>query len=82
MARPVVASKIGGIPEMIIDGVNGFLTAPENHEALAEAICKLLGDPELRYQFGSAGKRISDEKFSQNAHIKKIMDIYEGLGIE
>ena len=44
---PVVATRVGGLPEMIQDGFNGLLVEPRNEEQLADAILKVLGDPEL-----------------------------------
>jgi glycosyltransferase involved in cell wall biosynthesis len=51
---PVVASAVGGIPEIIEDGVTGLLVPPENPKALAEAIQKLIADPTLREKLASA----------------------------
>jgi glycosyltransferase involved in cell wall biosynthesis len=60
---PVIASRVGGLPEVVEDGVCGFLYEKENHEALSDAIQKLIYDPELRQRMGRNGRRISEEKF-------------------
>src|SRR5262249_5287519 len=54
LARPVVASAVGGIPEMLEDGKSGLLVAPENAPALADALVSLLRDPARRARLGSA----------------------------
>ena len=60
---PVVASRVGGIPEMIEDGGNGFLTAPKDSRALAEKIGILIENPELRSAFGKAGRERVGREF-------------------
>ena len=54
---PVVATRVGGIPEVVVDGVTGILVEPRNPEQLAEAILKLIEDPELRLRMGQEGRR-------------------------
>ena len=56
-ARPVVASSVGGPAELIVDGENGFLVPPGDAEALADAIGRLLEDPERRRRMGEAGRK-------------------------
>jgi glycosyltransferase involved in cell wall biosynthesis len=54
--KPVVASKVGGIPEIVHDGETGFLVPPEDPDALAEAMVKLLSDPVCRKRMGEKCK--------------------------
>lgn len=56
-ARPVVASRIGGIPDMIEDGCEGVLVDPDNIQALADALDRLVADPALRARMGENGRR-------------------------
>lgn len=56
LARPVVASAVGGIPEMIVEGQTGLLVPPGDIDALAAALGRLLADPESRDRFGRAGR--------------------------
>ena len=53
--RPVLASRVGGLAETVVDGETGLLVAPEDPEALAEAITRLQGDVALRERLGAAG---------------------------
>jgi L-malate glycosyltransferase len=52
---PVVASRVGGLPEVVEDGVSGYLRAPEDVDGMANAALALLTDPELHQQFAKAG---------------------------
>lgn len=73
---PVVASRIGGIPEIIKDGENGLLVEPRDEKKLAEAIIRLLGDPALVEKFRRRGRETFDN-FSQNSMIPRVEAIYE-----
>jgi glycosyltransferase involved in cell wall biosynthesis len=54
-ARPIVATRTGGIPEVVEDGENGLLVPPRDRQALADALVRLLSDPALRDRLGAAG---------------------------
>ncbi|MBI2910192.1 MAG: glycosyltransferase family 4 protein [Chloroflexi bacterium] len=56
---PIVASNVSAIPELVIDGENGFLVPPADPDALAAAITKLIEEPRLRREMGEAGYRIA-----------------------
>lgn len=60
---PVIASRIGGLPELIEDGINGYLFDPSSELELAEHILKLAADPELRSRMGVEGRKYALEKF-------------------
>ena len=61
--RPVVATRITGVPELVEDGVSGFLVAPGNVEQLAAALGRLAASPALRESFGRAGRLKVEEGF-------------------
>jgi glycosyltransferase involved in cell wall biosynthesis len=63
-SRAIVATRTGGIPEVVQDGVTGFLVAPRDHTAMAQAIVKLLKDDALRRQMGEAGLKRVSERFT------------------
>jgi len=75
--RPVVASAVGGIPEVITDGVDGLLVPPADPAALAAAIGSLLADPSLSERIGEAGYRTVAERFSIDAQVKRTEVVYD-----
>ena len=67
--KPVVASNHGGLKEIVVNNITGFLIEPHNNKDLAEAILKLAKDPELRQKYGEAGYKRAREKFSLENYI-------------
>ena len=78
-AKPVVAARVGGIPGTVLDGVTGFLFPAENVPALADAVVKLLEDPEKRRAMGAAGRRRVESHFSEAAMVAATVSLYETL---
>ena len=78
-ARPVVASRIGGIPEMVEDGSTGFLVEPGNRIELADRLAKLIDDPALRERMGKAGRAAVETKFTLDSCIRTLLEVYRGL---
>jgi glycosyltransferase involved in cell wall biosynthesis len=76
MRKPVISTNVGGIPEVVLDGVTGSLVAPGNPEDLARAIMKLLTDPELGESLGREGRGRVEEHFTLQAHVQRIQEIY------
>ena len=74
--KPVVATTVGGLPEMVEHGRTGFLVPPRNPGALAKAIVRLLKDKQLRQQFGSNGRRKIDAECSPEIIAKKTVGVY------
>ncbi len=77
LSRPVVASNVGGIPEMIEDGVTGLLVPPRDPDALAAAILRLLRDHRLADMLGRAGHDLAYRRFCLEQMIASIEDIYD-----
>lgn len=75
--RPVVASAVGGIPEVLTDGVDGLLVPPADPAALAEACVRLASSAELRRQLGEAGRATVEARFSLDAMVRRIEDVYD-----
>ncbi|MBP7764786.1 MAG: glycosyltransferase family 4 protein [Syntrophaceae bacterium] len=76
---PCIGSKVGGIPDIIRDGENGFLVKPAEPEQLAEKISLLLQDKDLRERIGREGRRFVEENYSWNAKAGELMGIYGRL---
>ena len=79
MSKPVIASNLGGIPELIEDKVNGLLVAPGNSYELAAAVEKLVSDRSMREKMGRRGREIYEEKFTVAKMIQNIASLYDGL---
>jgi glycosyltransferase involved in cell wall biosynthesis len=76
---PVVASGVGGIPELIEDGVTGFIVPPRNPQALADVLKKLLGDQNLRRMVVSAAREKALREFSLENMLTKTHRLYEDI---
>jgi glycosyltransferase involved in cell wall biosynthesis len=75
--RPVVASAVGGIPEVVTDGESGLLVPPADPVGLADALVRVARSPVLREQLGEAGYRAVVERFSIGAQVRRIQEIYD-----
>jgi glycosyltransferase involved in cell wall biosynthesis len=76
---PVVASNVGGIPEVVQNDKNGILVEPNNPIKLANAIEFLLDNEKLRRRFGKEGRRWVVKNFSSQIVAKKLCKVYDGL---
>jgi len=76
---PTIASNIGGLPEMIIDGQNGFLIEPGNVEQLANKMTALLTNDKLNEDMGKKAKALSFLRPNPQTHVKQLINIYSEL---
>ena len=74
---PVVATRVGGVPELVEDGVTGFLVPPKNPQALAKVLQRLLDDPELRRRMGQAGREKALREFTLDRMLRETEKVYE-----
>jgi glycosyltransferase involved in cell wall biosynthesis len=74
---PVIASNVGGIPEIIKDGETGMLVPPNNPRGLAEAIMKMATDVELRKRMGTAARKRAAELFAWSDNLRAMMSLYD-----
>jgi len=77
MGRPVVASRVGGIPTIVDDGVTGLLVPPNDPDALARALGQMLDDPERRRAMGSAGHARYEREFTMDRVAREVESVYE-----
>lgn len=73
---PVVATRVGGIPALIENGVTGFIVPPKNSKALAKAPKKLLDDSELRRRMGKAGRKKALKEFALDRMLQETEQVY------
>jgi glycosyltransferase involved in cell wall biosynthesis len=76
---PIVASRVGGIPEAVRDGENGLLVPPGDIAALRAAIETLLADPERRRRLGAGGQTLMAREFSVDAMVEGNLAVYREL---
>ncbi|WP_172620866.1 glycosyltransferase [Rubrobacter xylanophilus] len=74
---PVVAGRVGGIPDAVVHGETGLLVEPGDHEALACALLMLLADPGLAREMGAAGRRRAERLFSWERVVADHLGLYE-----
>jgi starch synthase len=73
---PVVASRVGGIPEVVVDGETGWLVPPGDEAALARALRDALGDPARARRMGEAGRRRVEAHFSWDRIADRTLAVY------
>lgn len=78
-AKTVVATKAGGLSEVVEDGITGRLVSPKNSTALAEAIIELLKDKKKAENMGIAGRKRVEKLFSIERNVKSIEELYEKI---
>jgi glycosyltransferase involved in cell wall biosynthesis len=76
---PVVATAVGGTPEVVVDGETGILVPPSNPQALAEAITTLLHNPDLCHEMGRAGRARIERHFTIGETVRRTESLYETL---
>ncbi len=72
--KPIVATRVGQIPEIITDERSGLIVPPEDPEAMAAALERLHGDPDLRTRLGAEAQREAREHHSWDARLATILD--------
>ena len=76
MARPIVSTTIPGVAEIVEDGVNGLLVPPRDADALASAIERLLDDPDLRAEYGAAGRLKAEREYDDREVAQRYVEEY------
>jgi glycogen(starch) synthase len=79
MARPIVATRVGGLPEVVVHGETGLLVESENSDALAEAILFLLNHPDTARKLGGAARDRAQIVFNWERHVDAYDALYQKL---
>lgn len=75
-AKPIVATRVGGIPELVEDGKTGFVVERGDVQAMADRILELVAKPELRDEMGRAGRDVARERFDLESNVEKVVGLY------
>lgn len=78
--RPVVATRVGGAAEAIIEGKTGYLVESDDDEAMARRVLTLLQDSRLAREMGEAGREVAGRKFSLEKQLEKTLELYDHGG--
>ncbi len=79
LGKPVVATTVGGVPEVVVDGQTGLLVAPGDAEALGRTIIELLADPERAQEMGERGRQRAASQFDLSDMIERTRAVYADL---
>jgi len=74
--KPVVATRVGAIPEIVRDGITGFVVNRGDSSAMADILTKLIRDPQLRAQLGAAGRSIAEAEFDLGNYVGQVLRLY------
>ncbi len=75
----VVATRVGGVPEVVIENVTGYLTSPHQPELLADRVCSLYGNEDLRIDFGKKGREVVEQHFGMKRMTQELEELYRGV---
>jgi colanic acid/amylovoran biosynthesis glycosyltransferase len=75
-ALPVVATQVGGVTEIVHDGVNGYAVRPGDADAIAARLGQLLSDPTLRETFGNAGRALVEQEFCSKLEARRLVRLF------
>ncbi len=78
LGTPVVATPVTGIPEAVLDGHTGLLVPEGDVPALADALCRLLDDPDLRCRLADAGRRHVEANFDSRVNVRQLREVMTG----
>jgi glycosyltransferase involved in cell wall biosynthesis len=79
LGTPVIATRVGGIPEIVRDGVDGLLVPPASPEALADAVIRLIREPDLRESLAREGGDRIASQFTFGQMVRSYEGVYEEL---
>lgn len=78
-SKPIVATRISAIPEIVVDGETGLLVPPRDPQALAEAVLKLIANPDLAFNLGRCGRRLLEQRFTVEKMVEDTLRLYRAV---
>jgi glycosyltransferase involved in cell wall biosynthesis len=79
LSRPIIATRVGGIPELVADGVNGLLISVGDVAGFAEALVRLAKDRELAARLGGEGRRIVEQRYTARRYAEGVSKVYDRI---
>jgi len=76
LAKPVVVSRVGGVPEIVQDGETGFLVPPQDPDSVAQAVLALMRDSNQAAAMGQRARQVIEQDFSVQRLARKIVAVY------
>ncbi len=74
--RPVVATAVGGLPDVVTDGITGLLVPPADPKALRSALVRILGDDELRRRLGVGARELAERELTWSSAVERLLAVY------
>jgi glycosyltransferase involved in cell wall biosynthesis len=81
LGTPAVATRLGGIPELVVDGVTGVIVDPEDPVALAEGIATVASSMQHAAEMGAAGRELVERAFRPDVHLAGLERLYNEAGV-
>jgi glycosyltransferase involved in cell wall biosynthesis len=78
-SKPIVATQVSAIPEIVIDGKTGLLVPICDPESLAQALLKLVTNPDMALSFGRYGRKLLEKKFTVEKMVKDTIKVYKTI---
>jgi len=82
MGKPVIGARMGGIPELIRNGEDGYIFEPGNVDELRELLDRIVGDKTHLYRMGKAARAKAEKMFDPDVHYRKMMSLYKAAGVK
>ena len=78
--KPMIVTETGGMPEIIKDGINGFIIPVKDFESLASRVIQLLSDDQLRDRLGYTGRQIVEQQYTKEIVTENTLNLYRKFG--
>jgi glycosyltransferase involved in cell wall biosynthesis len=79
-AKPIIGTRVGGIPHYVHDGENGFLVTPGSVDELSTRMLEVLQDPALARRLGDRGRQLAMSKYDEQAFVRHFAEMFTRMG--